>query len=132
MVRILVVDDSPTIRLSIAAAIKQARPVGVTVFEAKDRKTAAQQFKANAPDVVFLDMLLGNNEKGLDVLREILDERPEARVVLMTGLPADDPEVRKAIMEGAFAHVQKPIRTESVRKVLNEVDEETGRFGRIR
>lgn len=132
VVKILVVDDSPTIRLSIGAAIRQARPVGATVYEAQDLKSAVDQFKRSKPDVVFLDMLLGENDKGLDVLRKMLSERPDARIVLLTGLPADDPEVRKAIMEGAFAHVQKPIRSESVRKVLNEVDEETGRFGRIR
>lgn len=132
VVKILVVDDSPTIRLSVGAAIRQARPVGATVYEAQDLKSAVEQFKRNKPDVVFLDMLLGDNEKGLDVLRKMLQDRPDARVVLLTGLPADDPEVRKAIMEGAFAHVQKPIRSESVRKVLNDVDEESGRFGRIR
>lgn len=132
MPRYLVVDDSPTVRLTLAAAIRHVRPFGTEVLEASDAKGALQRFTDGKPDVVFLDMMLAGNDKGLDVLRAMLKARPEAKVVLITGLPAEDPEVRKAIMEGAFAHLQKPIRGELVRKALNEVEEESGRFGRIR
>jgi CheY-like chemotaxis protein len=130
--RYLVVDDSPTVRLTLAAAIRHVRPFGSEVVEAQDAKGALARFLETKPDVVFLDMMLAGGDKGLDVLREMLKSRPEAKIVLITGLASDDPEVRKAIMEGAFAHLQKPIRGELVRKALNEVEEESGRFGRIR
>lgn len=132
MARYLVVDDSPTVRLTLAAAIKHVRPFGSEILEAADSKGALAAFTTNRPDVVFLDMMLASGEKGLDVLVGMLKARPEAKIVLVTGLPPEDPEVRKAIMAGAFAHLQKPTRSEAVRKVLNELEEESGRYGRIR
>lgn len=132
MARYLVVDDSPTVRLTLAAAIRHVRPFGSEVVEAADAQTALRAFRDASPDVVFLDMMLAGGDKGLDVLRTMLKERPDSKVVLVTGLAAEDPEVRNAIMEGAFAHLQKPTRSEAVRKVLNEVEEESGRYGRIR
>lgn len=132
MARYLVIDDSPTVRLTLAAAIRHVRPFGSEIQEASDRSGALQKFTEAKPDVVFLDMMLAGGEKGLDVLRGMLQLRPDAKIVLVTGLPPEDPEVRKAIMEGAFAHLQKPTRSEAVRKVLNDLDEESGRYGRIR
>lgn len=38
----------------------------------------------------------------------------------------------KAISDGAFAYVEKPVRGEAVRKVLQTLDAESGRLGRIR
>ncbi|MHB8633970.1 MAG: response regulator [Thermoplasmatota archaeon] len=132
MARYLVVDDSPTVRLTLAAAIRHVRPFGSEVMEASDRDAALMTFRKVSPDVVFLDMMLASGQKGLDVLREMLQLRADAKVVLVTGLPPEDPEVRSAIMEGAFAHLQKPIRSDLVRKVLNDIEEESGRYGRIR
>jgi ActR/RegA family two-component response regulator len=84
--------------------------------------------------VVFLDMMLDDSAHagGLNALRAMLEERPDARIVLVTALPGEHPDVVKAVSLGAFGHLGKPIRTEAVRKILSVVEAEAGRMGRIR
>jgi DNA-binding NtrC family response regulator len=128
----LVVDDSPTIRLTLAAAIRHASGGMVKVLEAADANSAIDTFLRDKPSVVFLDMMLGGGPTGLDALNVMLRERPEARVVLVTALPGDHPEVLAAISLGAFAHLGKPVRTDDVKRVLQTIEGEEGRLGRIR
>jgi ActR/RegA family two-component response regulator len=62
----------------------------------------------------------------------MLEVNPSTKVVLVTGLASDHPDVVQAIANGAFGYLQKPTRTDSVRRVLNDVETEAGRFSRIR
>jgi DNA-binding NtrC family response regulator len=129
--RYLLVDDSPTVRLTLAAAIRNARKGVVDIKEAGDAKGALAAFGAQHPDVVFLDMMLPG-ESGLQILTKMLEIHPGAKVVLVTGLASDHPDVVQAIANGAFAYLQKPTRTETVRRILNDIETEAGRFSRIR
>jgi CheY-like chemotaxis protein len=129
--RFLLVDDSPTVRLTLATSIRNAARGPAEIHEAADGETALKEFQAKAPDAVFLDLMLPRMS-GLEVLRRMLEIRPEAKIVLITGLPPSDPQVVQGIAAGAFGFIPKPARTESVRKVLNEMEAEAGRFGRIR
>lgn len=130
--RYLIVDDSPTIRMTLAAAIKQASRGAVEVVEVADGATAMKEFKSRTPDAVFLDIMLEEKKDGLDLLKEMLKIDPKARVIFVTGLPASDPKVVKGIQQGAFGYLGKPARTDAVRKLLNDMEAEAGRFGRIR
>ncbi|HUR61023.1 MAG TPA: response regulator [Candidatus Thermoplasmatota archaeon] len=131
MSRYLLVDDSPTVRLTLAAAIRNARKGVADIKEAGDAKGALVEFAAHRPDVVFLDMMLPG-ESGLKVLERMLQTNPSAKVVLVTGLASDHPDVVQAIAGGAFGYLQKPTRTDAVRRVLNDIETEAGRFSRIR
>lgn len=134
MTRYLVVDDSRTIRLTIAAALRQSGS-NPEILEADNVQAALEAFRRAAPDLVFLDMMLARDEPkagGLSILETILSERPEAKVVLVTGLSPDHPDLREAISAGAYAHIAKPVRVEAVRQVLQTFETETGRAGRIR
>ncbi|MEA3203380.1 MAG: two-component system, chemotaxis family, chemotaxis protein CheY [Thermoplasmata archaeon] len=131
MSKYLLVDDSPTVRLTLAAAIRNARKGVADIKEAGDAKAALAEFTALRPDVVFLDMMLPG-DSGLKVLDKMLQVHPDAKVVLVTGLASTHPDVVQAIANGAFAYLQKPTRTESVRRILNDIETEAGRFSRIR
>ncbi len=133
MARYLLVDDSPTIRLTLAAAIKQATRTPPEILEAADATQALQQFKKGPVDAVFLDMVLDEtHESGLVLMDKLLAINAKTRIILVTGLPASDPVVVKGIRQGAFAFLPKPARTDAIRKILNEMETESGRFGRIR
>lgn len=133
MTRFLIVDDSRTSRLTLAAAIRNASP-RADIAEAQDVAAAIHAFTAGKPDVVFMDMMLDDTAatSGLNAVRNMLDTDPLARIVLVTALPAEHPDVMKAVSLGAFGHLGKPIRTEAVRKILSVVEAEAGRMGRIR
>ncbi|MCA1812701.1 MAG: response regulator [Halobacteriales archaeon] len=133
MTRFLIVDDSRTARMTLAAAIRNASH-GADVREAEDAQAAMDVFVEDRPEVVFLDMMLDDSagQGGLGALRAMLDARPEARIVLVTALQPDHADVVKAVSLGAFGHLGKPIRTEAVRKILAVVEAEAGRMVRIR
>ncbi len=66
-VRILVVDDEPTIRSVVRGFLERE---GMQVAEAADGPTAVDVARAFAPDVVVLDIMLPGFD-GLEVLRRI-------------------------------------------------------------
>jgi DNA-binding NtrC family response regulator len=129
--RILVVDDSPTIRLTVRRTIEGMFGRGVQITEAASAAQAISEFRTAPPDIVFLDMMLFDGS-GNEVLRLMLSERPEAKVVLLTGLGKETKEVVDAISWGAFSHIQKPVRAENLRRVIAEIEQESGRAGRVR
>lgn len=127
MTRYLVVDDSPAIRLRTISYIKTADPRPSWIMEAGSREEAIALFSRQKPDIVFLDMVMTTESDGLDTLRSIVKGSPRTIVVMCTGLARNDPSVVKAISEGAFDYVQKPVRADDVRKVLEAASMELKR-----
>jgi DNA-binding NtrC family response regulator len=139
MAQYLIVDDSRTSRLMLAQAVRTASGGPCEIAEAQDLDEALNAFETHRPEVVFLDMMLdlqtrgeSGGSTGLVALQAMLEEQAGARVVLVTALPQDHPDVVSAISMGAFAFLNKPVRTEEVRRVLSAVEAEAGRVGRIR
>lgn len=128
----LVVDDSRTIRLALCAALRQAVPAGADLVEAATDEEALRHFLDRPFQVTFLDMVLHDAGTSIHLLRQMLSARPEARIVVVTGLDREHPDVVSAISEGAFAYVRKPIRVDEIRQVLSLLDAEEGRGTRIR
>ncbi|MBI4392905.1 MAG: response regulator [Euryarchaeota archaeon] len=128
LTRYLVVDDSPAIRLRTVSYVKQADPRPSWIIEAGSREEALDLFAAQKPDVVFLDMVMKGDQDGLDTLRAIVKTNPKTIVVMCTGLSRDDPSVLKAISEGAFDYIQKPVRSEDVKRVLDLASQEIKRI----
>src|SRR5581483_5511789 len=117
--RFLVVDDSPTVRLSLKAAIRKSAGEHAAIDEAEDAESAISSFARDPPDVVFLDMMLAKGTTGGMALERILATAPEARVVLVTGLPEGHADVVDAISRGAAGFLRKPVRVEAVREILD-------------
>lgn len=140
----LVVDDSATIRLTLARAIQHARKGRLDVHEADEPGAAMKVFHDVRPDVVFLDMVFPDEvegtrpdresekqEAGLDLLKEMLRERPDVSIVLVTGLPSNHPDVVDAVNLGAAGCLRKPIRPDDVRAVLEALDPDERRVDYI-
>jgi CheY-like chemotaxis protein len=79
-VTVLVVDDEPSIRLLCRVNLELD---GHRVLEAASLEEAREAL-AQGPSLVLLDLRLGN-EDGLDLVTEIRADRPELKVVLLTG-----------------------------------------------
>jgi two-component system alkaline phosphatase synthesis response regulator PhoP len=105
MPTILVVDDEPTIRLLVRAALEGT---GYRLIEASDGLSALQVALSERPDVVLLDIALPRLS-GLEVCRR-LKENPataSAPVLLLTGL-VQESERQAAEEVGARAFIAKP------------------------
>lgn len=127
----LIVDDSASARLAIAAAIRAARKGVTDLHEAEDPKTAMALFETHKPDVVFLDMMLAGDDphapddkpaRGLGILRSMLAARPDLPVVVVTGLSSSQPDVVDAISLGAIAALRKPVKPDEVKYVLDAIE----------
>jgi len=90
---VLVVDDDPSLRLLCRVNLELD---GHRVSEAATLVEARAQLERDAPDVVLLDVHLGNDH-GLDLLDEIDVLDVPTRVVLMSGTSEIGPELRARV-----------------------------------
>jgi len=109
MERILVVDDDPEIRGSVADVLRQA---GYDVEEAKDGKKAIKCIDAGSYDLVLTDLNLPKLD-GMRVLRHVLDESPDTICVILTGFGTIKGSV-EAIKMGAFDYISKPVKSDEI------------------
>lgn len=105
-VRVLVVDDSATMRALIRSAL--ARDPGlVVVGEAGDAQTARAAVKALDPDVVTLDIEMPGMD-GLDFLQRLMRLRPTPVVMVFSMAPGSAAATVQALELGAVDCVAKP------------------------
>ena len=104
MAHILIVDDEPSIRISLREfALREGHRVDV----AADVDEAVVVLDAAAPDVVVTDVILPRHG-GLELLRLIRDKAPGTRVILITGEPTVE-AATEALRQGATDFLSKPI-----------------------
>ncbi len=87
MLRILVVDDTDTMRILVKEFFKRNKDV--LVGEAEDQEGAFLQMKEFSPDVVLMDISLAGIS-GVDVTRQIKSSFPGVRVYLFSAYNAGD------------------------------------------
>jgi DNA-binding NtrC family response regulator len=107
--KILVVDDEKLIRWTLGEAL---RGWGFTPVEAENTQTALELFEAEHPVVTLLDINLPDGS-GLDVLREIRRQQPDAIVVMITANVLIDDTIA-ALRAGAYDFIGKPINLEEI------------------
>ncbi|HZZ68208.1 MAG TPA: chemotaxis response regulator protein-glutamate methylesterase [Phenylobacterium sp.] len=106
MIRVLIVDDSATMRKLIAAALS-TDPEFQVVGEAADPLQAREAIKALNPDVITLDVEMPNMN-GIDFLERLMRLRPMP-VVMVSTLTTRGAEATLAALElGAVDCVAKP------------------------
>lgn len=129
-VKYLIVDDSETVRFFLGVALRTVDTQSPTVLEAENRADASRIFREQSPDIVFVETKVGA-DSGHAIMADLFDANRAACVVVCSGRGADHPEVREAISRGAFAFLPKPIRLDTVRRTLREVESEIAGLGRI-
>lgn len=110
---ILVVDDDQAIRWTLTEALQSW---GFAAIEADSVAEAIKQFKAEVPAAVLLDIDLPDGS-GLDVLREIKRENPDAIVIMITGNVQIGNTI-SALRGGAYDFIAKPINLEELRVTI--------------
>jgi DNA-binding NarL/FixJ family response regulator len=103
LVRLLVVEDQPVIRSGLETLLADT---GVTIAAtAETTAQAIEQASASHPDLVLLDIRLGDGD-GLSVLARIKADHPKLPVLIYTGY--DNPAfAARAVALGAAGYVLK-------------------------
>lgn len=94
---ILIIDDEPLVRRSLGRVL-QSR--GHAVSEAIDGKAGLEAWRAQKPDLVFLDVLMPEMT-GPEVLERMGDDR--AKVILMSAFSGSGDELQTRLA-GRIAH----------------------------
>lgn len=96
MIRVLVVDDHPVVRLGVERALDGLDGVQVVAMAA-DGEGAVRAAVEHRPDVILMDLQMPGELDGIAATREIARVCPESRVVVLTS------HLDRAKIEAAFA-----------------------------
>ncbi len=116
IIKVLVVDDQRSIRLTLSAILESR---GCDVTEVEDGYRAIDAAADGSFDLVLMDIKMpGIN--GVQTFREIKKTSPETLVVMMTGYAVQD-LVDTALDEGALSIIYKPFEMEAVFKLVDSI-----------
>ncbi|MGI5173623.1 sigma-54-dependent Fis family transcriptional regulator [Treponema sp. OMZ 840] len=118
---VLIVDDNQRVVESLSELLI---PLGYFVHFALNTREAVAIVKTEKIDVALLDIRLGN-ENGIECLREMLKEKPQLPVIMITGYATVDSAV-DAMKLGAFDYLKKPLDFENLTKTIEKaISDET-------
>lgn len=110
---VLIIDDEASIRQSLSGALKDE---GYKTTVAASGREGLELLRAEKYDAVVLDIWMPEMD-GLEVLRHIKADHPEQLVIMMSGHGNIETAV-KAVKNGAFDFVEKPLSLERVLVLL--------------
>ena len=108
--RILIVDDEANLRRMLQALLEED---GHQVHGAATGTEGLEAVSAFAPDLVLLDLVIGQGPDGMAVLAELRARDPDLVVIMMSGKATLADAVR-ATRLGAFQFLEKPLTPEAV------------------
>lgn len=116
--RVLLVDDHPLMRAGVAAALAATDHFDV-VGQAGDPATARESVARLKPDLVLLDLVLGDAD-GLALIRELRQWHPPAKIIVLSMLNRAEFEHR-ALAAGAVAYFEKSVNLDHLGPALQAV-----------
>ena len=117
-IRIMAVDDHPLYRHGIAAVVS-IQPDLKLVAEAANGREAVQQFRTHRPDITLMDLQMPEMS-GLDAIRAIVGEFPDARIIVLTTY-VGDVQVLRALKAGARGYLLKEALHREVLETIRAV-----------
>ncbi len=111
MKKILVIDDEKMVLDAIKIILEE---MGYRVKGVSDSAEGEKDGLENEYDLILIDLRMpGKN--GAEVTENIIKEKPDAKILIITGHPTD-PLAKRALDAGARSLLQKPFE---IAKILN-------------
>jgi len=116
-IRVAIADDHPVVRTGVRGILSSDRSIQV-VGEAEDGQSAVTLIRKGGVDVLLLDLAMPGRA-GLSLLRQVLDEAPELRVIVFT---AYDPVSHKdrALALGASGYIAKDCKPAEILDAIHQ------------
>jgi DNA-binding NarL/FixJ family response regulator len=103
-IRVMCVDDHPLVRKGIASIINN-EPDMQMVAEASQGRQAVELFRKHQPDVTLMDLRMPEMD-GIEAVKQIRAEFPEARIIALTSFDGDQ-EIYRALEAGVRGYLLK-------------------------
>ena len=109
--KILIIDDEKDICFLISEILLDEKYI---TDSALNSKTALEKFEIFNPDLIILDVWLGNSElDGIELLKEFKKLNPLIPIIIISGHGTVDMAVN-AIKNGAYDFLEKPFNSEKI------------------
>ena len=118
MIRILIVDDHPMVREGLEAMLMSEQGFDVVAL-APNGEAALGRIRELKPDVVLSDIRMPKMD-GFTMLGELRRIAPEAKVLLLAGMPLKEEECR-AKAEGARGYLPKDVDQDRLSAAIREI-----------
>ena len=103
-IRLLIADDHLIVRKGIRTLLETENKIEV-IGESDTGQSTIQLYIKLKPDVLLLDLVLPDIN-GIDVIRNIIQQDPDAKIIILTSFAADD-QIFSAIQAGALGYLLK-------------------------
>lgn len=117
-IRIIVVDDHNLFREGLVAIIRSEGDIEI-VGQAGTVREAVEMVRSMDPDIVLMDFTLPDGT-GVDATREILQERPQCKIVFLT-MSEEDENLFAAIRGGARGYLLKNMQPKKLVAAIKSV-----------
>ncbi len=124
-VTVLLVDDNARYRLQLRRMILRVCPPA-TILEAEDTAGAVREVQRSAPQLVLIDVILGD-EDGIGCARRVKVLSPHSRIILISAYP-DREFHRLGLDAGAVAFLdKKDLDAATLREILEDLSTALGK-----
>lgn len=110
-ISVLVVEDHAIVRDGLVALLS-LQPDLVVIGEAGDGQQAVQQHRLHRPDVTLMDLQMPGLG-GIEAIRQIRFEAPEACILVLTSY-SGDADIQNALRAGARSYLLKEVSSEEL------------------
>jgi two-component system NarL family response regulator len=118
-IRILCTDDHRIVREGISLIIEQEPDMTVVALAATVGESVAA-FTEHRPDIVIMDLRLGQNERGVDAIRAIREIDADARIIVLTMYQGEE-DVYRSIEAGAATYLLKDTLADDLIRTIRDV-----------
>jgi DNA-binding NarL/FixJ family response regulator len=119
-ITVMCVDDHSVVLDGIALVLNLQTDMAVVATTTRG-EDALELYRKHRPDVTLMDLRLRGMD-GVDAIKAILGEFPEAHIVVLTMYEGDQ-DVYRALAAGAVAYVLKSSHSDEVIRVVRDVHE---------
>jgi len=117
-IRIIVVDDQAVVRQGFVSLINTVHDMEV-IAEGTNGEQAVELYRRHAPDVMLMDLrmpVMG----GVDAIKTLRREFPQARVIILTTFDGDE-DIYRSLQAGAQGYLLKDMFFEELEDAIRTV-----------